>query len=67
MNRQIDTDHKRLIPAKAEINTIHAKGGRKPGITSRNTELARSSACNVVIRNTAHPISEVMRVAGEAK
>ncbi len=67
MNRQIDTDHKRPIPASAETNIIHAKGERKSGIICNITEPASAIACKVVIRNTPHPISEVIQVAGEAK
>src|SRR6266487_6404113 len=66
-NRQIDTDHNRPIPANAETSTIQTNGGRKPGITRTSTEPASATACNVVIRNTPHPISEVIQVAGEAK
>jgi hypothetical protein len=65
VNRQIDTDHKRLIPASAETNTIHTKGGMKPGITSKNTEPARNNAFKVVMRNTPHPTTEV--ILGQVK
>src|SRR5512143_1545013 len=67
VNRQIDTDHKRLIPANAETRTIHIKGDRKSGTTSNMTEPARSNACKLVIRKTAQPINAVIWSAGEAK
>src|SRR5215204_595747 len=67
MNRQIDTDHKRLIPAIVESNIIHIKGERKPGMTSNSTKPACPMACKVVMRYTPHSTKVEIHVAGEEK
>src|SRR5215216_5447143 len=66
-NRHIDTDHKRPIPANAEISTIKAKGERNPGSIRKRTEPACASACMVVIKKIAHWITAAIQVAGAAK
>jgi hypothetical protein len=66
-NRHIETDHKRQIPANAEITTIKAKGERKPGSIRKSTDPACPTATTVVIIKTAHSIRAAIQVAGASR
>lgn len=67
MNRHIEIDHNRLIPAIPDTRIIHAKGERKSGTTSRSTDPAWASARSVVKMNTPHSTTKEIHVAGAEK